>query len=120
MQCPYCGNDVLPGVSNCPSCGAGVPENVRQTHASSASVRPASSQQAVANGTAKSQIAYILLAVFFGCLGVHDFYAGYNGKGVAQLLITVLSCGTLCWISWIWAFIEICTVNQDAKGISFV
>ena len=40
---------------------------------------------------AKSRGVYIILGLFFGCLGIHNFYAGRNGVGVAQLLITIFS-----------------------------
>ncbi len=121
MQCPYCGNDVPPGVSTCPSCGASIPADSRQP------ARPAVAPQtqyappaaSLGQGVAKSQTVYVILGILLGCFGVHDFYAGYTGKGVAQLLITVLSCGAAAWVSWIWAIIEICTVHNDAKGIPF-
>lgn len=29
--------------------------------------------------TPKSRLAYILMGLFLGGLGVHNFYAGYNG-----------------------------------------
>ena len=45
--------------------------------------------------------------------------AGYVGIGIAQLLITVLSFGLLCWVSWMWALIEIVVVSKNAKGIPF-
>lgn len=67
----------------------------------------------------KSRLAYILLAIFLGSLGVHNFYAGYTKKGVIQLLITVISFGFLSLISWIWAIVDIITVNQDANGVPF-
>ncbi len=66
----------------------------------------------------KSRAAYILLGLFLGGLGVHNFYAGYSGKGVTQLLMTI-------FIGWlilpaiavmIWVIIEICTVTEDARG----
>lgn len=69
--------------------------------------------------TPKSRLAYILLAIFLGYLGIHNFYAGYKGKAIAQLLITVLSLGMLSFVSWIWAIVEICTVNKDAQGVPF-
>ena len=68
----------------------------------------------------KSKVGFILLGVFLGSLGIHNFYAGYTGKAVAQLLITVLSLGILSLASWIWAIVEICTVDKDAKGVPFV
>ena len=39
----------------------------------------------------KSQLCYVLLAFFFGVLGVHNFYAGRWKRGLAQLLITLLT-----------------------------
>lgn len=63
----------------------------------------------------------MVLALFFGCLGVHNFYAGYNGRAVAQLLITTLG-GILIvplFAVGIWVLIEICTVNKDARGVPF-
>lgn len=64
----------------------------------------------------KARVVYVLLAVFLGSLGIHNFYAGYNGKGIAQLLISVLSFGILSWATWIWAIIEVCTISKDAEG----
>ena len=66
----------------------------------------------------KSRTAYILLGLFLGCLGIHNFYAGYTGKGIAQLLITLL----IGWliIPWLavalWALIEICVVSTDSQN----
>ena len=41
----------------------------------------------------KSKVAAGILGILLGALGVHNFYLGYTGKGVAQLLISVLSLG---------------------------
>ncbi len=68
----------------------------------------------------KSRLVYILLALFLGCLGVHNFYAGYTGKGVAQLLLTLLSVGFLSFFVFIWVIVEICTVTKDANGVPMV
>ena len=67
---------------------------------------------------AKDRVAYVLLAVLLG-IGIHNFYAGYNTKGIIQLLVSVLSCGILWFFMWIWAIIEACTVTQDANGVRF-
>ena len=77
--------------------------------------------KAPTNGEQKSRLVYILLAIFLGGFGIHNFYAGYVGKGVAQLLITLL----LFWLIipifavFIWVIVEICTVTKDAKGVPF-
>ena len=68
---------------------------------------------------ANSRLAYIVIAIFLGTLGIHNFYAGYTSKGVIQLLMTIISCGVLTFIVFIWNVIEICTVKEDANGIPF-
>jgi TM2 domain-containing membrane protein YozV len=74
------------------------------------------------NGKSKTTAA--LLAFFLGGLGVHNFYLGFTGKAIAQLLITILSVGTLAWISYLWAFVEFILIltgkiAKDAAGIPF-
>ena len=69
----------------------------------------------------KSKIAAGLLGIFLGSFGVHNFYLGYTGKAIAQLLISVLSCFTLSAVSAIWGLVEgilILTgsINTDADG----
>lgn len=65
---------------------------------------------------AKSKLAAGLLGIFLGWIGVHNFYLGYTGKAVAQLLITILSCGTLCWVSEIWGLIEGILILTGSMG----
>ena len=132
MKCEYCDNPVPSGATRCPSCGAAIrlyDENPKQNatpHTISTpqgsdieSVGCSSTYNPFLHVDKKSRIVYIVLALVFGEIGVHNFYAGFIGRGVAQLLITVLSFGLLFWISWIWAVIEICVVNHDGKGVSF-
>ena len=54
----------------------------------------------------KSKVAAGILALFLGTLGIHNFYLGYTGKALFQLLGTLLSCGFLVPLIAIWAFIE--------------
>lgn len=67
----------------------------------------------------KSRLAYILLGLFLGTLGIHNFFAGYTGRGIAQLLITLLTFGFLSPLVFIWVLIEIITVTKDAQGVDF-
>lgn len=84
--CPNCGGATVPGAAVCTQCGYGLtPE---------------------ATPNAKSKLAAGLLGIFLGSLGVHNFYLGFTGKAVAQLLISVLSCGTLAVVSAIWGLVE--------------
>ena len=68
----------------------------------------------------KSRVVFVLLAVFLGAFGGHNFYAGYVKKAVIQLCITVFSCFAGSFVSWIWAIVEACVVNQDDDGVAFV
>ena len=70
----------------------------------------------------KSKLAAGLLGIFLGSLGVHNFYLGYTGKAIAQLLISLLTCGFGAVASGIWGLVEgilILTgsISKDAKGI---
>ncbi len=79
---------------------------------------------------AKDRVAYVLLAIFLGELGIHNFYAGYTNRAVIQLvacivgipIIAIMTCGiglVLYAALWIWNIIEACTVTQDANGVRF-
>ena len=54
----------------------------------------------------KSKVAAGILALLIGPLGIHNFYLGYTGKGLIQLLGTLLSCGILALPIFIWSFVE--------------
>ncbi len=68
----------------------------------------------------KSRVVFVLLAVFMGVFGAHNFYAGYNKRGVIQLCITVLTCFFGSIITGIWAIVEACIIDHDNDGITFI
>jgi TM2 domain-containing membrane protein YozV len=67
----------------------------------------------------KSRTTYIVLGVFLGAFGAHNFYAGYTGRAVGQLCLSVLTIFKLAVASWIWAIVEICIVDKDSTGLQF-
>lgn len=75
--------------------------------------------QPVAMWSPKSKLAAGLLGIFLGTFGVHNFYLGYTGKAVAQLLITLLSIGMLAWVSSIWGLIEGILILASGTGSSW-
>lgn len=102
--CSNCGAEIKEGANVCLNCGKMVESEI--------TVDP----------NAKSKMAAGLLGIFLGSLGIHNFYLGYTGKAVAQLLITILSCGVLAIVSEIWGLIEgiqILTgsISVDANGV---
>lgn len=99
MFCKSCGQEIPDEATLCVNCGVSPTGEVAQA--------------------AKSRIAYILLGIFLGYFGIHNFFAGYMKRAIIQLLITLL----LGWLVfpaiavWIWVIIEICTVDTDANGV---
>lgn len=105
MNCRNCGNAMEPNEAVCPNCGC-----ERNTEE---------------NPNAKSKLAAGLLGIFLGFLGAHNFYLGYYGKAWGQLWITLLSLGTLSFISGIWGLIEgimylAGAKNTDGNGIPLI
>ena len=122
MKCEYCDNPVPNGATRCPSCGATVIQTSSMVIERTPETVPYQNPISVdpyLYVDKKSRIVYVILAIVFGEIGVHNFYAGYIGRGIAQLLITVLTFGLLFWVSWFWAIIEICVVRQDGRNIPF-
>ena len=68
--------------------------------------------------SAKSRGVYVILGLFFGLLGVHNFYLGRFGVGAAQLLITCI----LGWfvvglvITAIWVIGDFFLIDTDSEG----
>lgn len=127
MFCKYCGKES--GDSEvCEECKAKQTENTANTEANTqeaievnATRVENSSNTTSSNKKGKSKIAAGLLGIFLGAFGVHNFYLGYTGKAVAQLLISLLSCGFLAFASSIWGLVEgimILTgsIDKDADG----
>jgi len=107
--CSNCGKELNEGADICLNCGKIVNENINIK----------------TNPNAKSKIAAGILGIVLGCFGVHNFYLGFTGKAIAQLLISILSCFFLSPVSAIWGLIEgimILTgsIDKDAKGIKLV
>lgn len=69
----------------------------------------------------KSKIVAGLLGLFLGTLGIHNFYLGYTGKAVAQLLLTLIGWIILIGpiISGIWALIEAILILCSSYGSSW-
>ena len=72
----------------------------------------------------KSRFTYCILALFLGTLGVHNFYAGYNGRGIAQLLLTMsflaAEAPEAVGVILIWVIIEMIITNRDSDGILLI
>ena len=83
--CHNCGKPLAPDAAVCLNCGV-------------------ANKQAPAPD-AKSKLVAGLLAIFLGTFGVHNFYLGYTGKAVTQLVLSIV--GILLWLRprmghWFW------------------
>ena len=150
MNCEYCGAAIPPGAGNCPSCGAAVtvqvspPVQVAQPTPAPQPYAPPPGypapppgypapqpgypapqpgypfQPQVALGQ-RARVVYIMLGIFFGIFGIHNFYANRAAPGLGQLLVTIF----LGWLGyplllvWIWAIVECCTIKADGRGTPF-
>lgn len=113
--CVKCGAQKGTGANFCPNCGQQTPPN------SAVCLNCGVSLQAYGQKGDKSKIAAGLLGIFLGTFGVHNFYLGYTTKAIIQLVMTVVSCGTLAIVSEIWGLVEgimILTgkIDKDGKG----
>ena len=126
MFCKNCGNQMIDGAAVCVKCGVAAGRGNTYCPTCGAENSPNAAfclkcgvaLNNVAPGVVqKSKLTAGLLGVFLGGLGVHSFYLGYTGKGVAQILLS------FCFgAGYIWGLIEgilILTgsINKDANGV---
>ena len=133
MYCRNCAHEVADQAVICVSCGLAPAAGKKYCQSCRAETDPAAEickacgmrLAGVVPGDARSKLAAGLLGVFVGGLGIHRFYLGYTGIGLAQLLVTiilgVLTCGFGTLAGHIWGFVEgilILTgsINKDADG----
>ena len=135
MSCPQCGFANPPQSTRCQKCGAGLavaqpqqpqqqqqyaPQQPQQQYAPQPQqpVQVIVQQQPGVNLPPKSKGVAAILCFFFGFLGVHNFYLGYVGRGIVQLILTLTFFGM--FITGFWAFIEfimiLCGGIRDPQG----
>ena len=117
--CSNCGAELNDEQEICLKCGVRVKNgNVKNTNTNTNT-----------NSNAKSKMAAGLLGIFLGQWGVHNFYLGYTGKAVAQLLLSIFGYILLFVVvgffmvaaAGIWGLIEGImilsgSINTDANG----
>jgi TM2 domain-containing membrane protein YozV len=117
MTCPDCGKDVSKRASSCPHCGAPIQSTTPPQLALPFIAQQTNQPLYVV--PVKSRGVYIILGLFLGLLGIHNFYAGHNGRGAMQLLTTILA-GWLIFpliMVGIWCLIEVIAEDRDGQGV---
>lgn len=115
MFCSKCGNSMKDDATFCPKCGTPKPNakifctkcgtEVALGNTFCSNCGESLSASIAKNGkvySPKSKLAAGLLGVFFGGLGVHNFYLGKVGMGVLQIIVSFATCG----LGAIWGIVE--------------
>lgn len=90
--CGNCGAEVQPQQAVCTSCGCAVNEAKKQAEAAKAKANDQIGGQ--------DKIVLIIVAVFLGTLGIHNFMMGETKRGLFKLVMS-LAGGFLCGIGLI-------------------
>ncbi|MSQ09369.1 MAG: TM2 domain-containing protein [Dehalococcoidia bacterium] len=61
----------------------------------------------------KSRITAGILGILLGGIGVHSFYLGKTGKGILQIVVSVITLG----IGGLWGFIEGIIIITGGKAV---
>lgn len=106
VMCVSCGVPPMKGVNFCQNCGSKTnPNAVVCTTCGVALARPV-------DVSSKDWLTTLLLCFFLGTFGIHRFYTGHTGIGIAQLL-TFGGCG-------IWTLVDFIMIivgsYKDADG----
>lgn len=109
-KCTNCGVDISVEAAFCNFCGAAqqsqqAPPQPEQAAPNYQQVPP-QPPYGQAPYEQKSKLAAGLLGIFLGGLGIHNFYLGYQSRGLIQLLVSLLTCGIGAVPMSIWGLIE--------------
>ena len=141
MKCDYCQAAVSQRENQCPNCGAPVNAQTNDTDKSPHSAGNHTDKRDDNNSpkkiapldlsageyekykgdeeifkTKKSRPLYIFLALFLGCFGIHNLYAGNYIRATLQLLLTLSGCSRtidfhypsfLNIVVFLWVLVEI-------------
>lgn len=95
--CPNCGSEVNPKAEVCMSCGVAL-----------------RGIGAVKNNNTNGQdkIVLILICLFLGGLGIHNFIMGETKKGIFRIIMSLF-----CGLGWIFALVDLIKIAMDTYVI---
>ncbi|MEG0579606.1 MAG: TM2 domain-containing protein, partial [Niameybacter sp.] len=94
MNCPNCGAEVRDIDRFCGRCGAEIAKGSQEAGQQQGTYQQTSYQQSYPPvDTRKSKLVAGILQLVLGWAGVGRFYLGYNSIAIAQILVTLFTCG---------------------------
>lgn len=85
MYCPKCGKEVEESEQTCPYCNEDLKKKAEAPTINIVNTNTNTNANMFPSYAPKKKIVALLLAVFFGCFGIHRFYVGKNGTGILWL-----------------------------------
>ena len=80
-------------------------------------------KQAIPSYYPKSRLCFVVLGLFFGGLGLHNFYIGRSDVACVQLLLNLVGIATICVTFGllnlgigVWVLVEVVTIDRDVYG----
>ena len=112
--CLSCGVPKNIGKGYCPNCGKEVPENAAICLGCGISLEqkkedPATAEKKDNKLGGQDKMTMIIVALFLGGLGIHNFMMGESKRGIARIVATFL-----CGIGWILALIDLIKIATDS------
>lgn len=101
--CIKCGVKVGEGNAYCANCGKPIDANAQVCTSCGVAIK-----KATKNYNGHDKIVIILICLFLGGLGIHNFMMGENKKGIFRI---IMSC--LCGIGSIFALIDLIKIAMD-------
>ena len=92
--CHNCGNQLAPNADVCMGCGVAVKNNKS------------------GNLAGQDKIVMILVCLFLGCIGIHNFMMGEAKKGIFKIIMSFL-----CGLGGILALIDLVKICMDTYTV---
>jgi TM2 domain-containing membrane protein YozV len=99
--CYNCGAEVKEGAEFCLNCGVALKKE-----------EPTVDKSKVGG---QDKALMVLLALFLGGLGVHNFMLGETKKGIVRIIFSIITCGA---VSWILPLIDIYKMLTDTYEVN--
>ena len=101
--CVKCGVKVGEGSAYCPNCGQEVAEGQEVCLNCGASLKKPEAKLA-----GQDKVTMIIVCLFLGWLGIHNFMMGETKKGIAKIILC-----NCCLFGWVFVLIDLINIARD-------